>query len=91
MSPSIFIRSSDISDSRRFLFNLYLKNDEKDKVVFVFLGFRDSMFEIIVSFWSVCVFFLEFSFEIAMEMMDLEIPMGSCAPWFLLSWWFWLP
>jgi len=40
------------------------------------------MFEIIVSFWSVCVFFLEFSFEIAMEMMDLEIPMGSCAPWF---------
>ena len=28
------------------------------------------------------MFFLEFSFEIAMEMMDLEIPMGSCAPWF---------
>ena len=42
------------------------------------------MFEIIVSFWSVCVFFLEFSFEIAMEMMDLEIPMGSCAPWFVV-------
>ena len=42
------------------------------------------MFEIIVSFWSVCVFFLEFSFEIAVEMMDLEIPMGSCSPWFVV-------